>query len=335
MAVTLSDVARKAGVSTAAASVVLNGAKTATRVSAETRQRIEATARELNYVPNAVARGLARRQTGTIGLLTQRFRIDDSPQTFGMEALQGVLDACEEAGRHLTVFSARLFELDADLTPLAEGRCDGLVIVAPFWNSPLLPYLQERQIPAVVIGHHGAPPQIPSVMVDNAGGVEASLKHLLERGYRRLAFLAGDERYCDAIERRETFESFIAHQSLSGEVIPKASSRDGARTATTRLLSRPRAERPDAIVAWNDAAAIGALSAAREAGISLPDELAVVGFDNITTSEQQTPPLTTVHQPFLKMGHQAAHTLFDLLEQRPTAPVQRIATTLIVRRSTR
>ncbi|MCG9895286.1 MAG: LacI family transcriptional regulator [Fimbriimonadaceae bacterium] len=333
--VRIKDIAAAVGVSEAAVSGVLNRSRSGTRVSDQTRQRIIDTARAMNYVPHAGARALAGSGSRTLGVLMPKVPLEGSRLSFGFELVQGVMDAAEESGRHVILFSGQLLEPEADLTPLAERRCDGLIVLGLTADSPLADWLAERSIPAVVVGHQGAGPSVQSLMLDNRAGIEAILRHLQERGHRKIVMPGAETRYLDGRERTTAFLDLGRELGLDVEVLAGAADFESTQENICRWFARvPSADRATAFVCFNDAAALGAACALRQAGLRIPQDAAVTGFDDIPPASFADPPLTTVVYPFHEMGRLAGEMLSELIQDRPVPEFARPIPRLCVRRST-
>jgi len=334
---TLRDIAESAGVSLFTASVVLNGARSNTRVSEDTRRRIEHVARTLGYHPNAMARGLMRQRMNTIGVL---FGVVDpavvltNPYSIGV--LQGVLCAASPLRLNVTIFSEPWIDTETSAARFRDGRTDGVIAVAPVAGSDLIAGLSERGVPVVAIAHACDALGVPSVDVDNAAGIRLATEHLLSLGHRKIAHLSGDEDMVSVPPRRAAFRATMA---AAGLAVPsdylKSCCYDGRKAgdAVRELMARP--EPPTAIVAGNDSIAIGALAAARERGLALPGDLSIVGFDDAPSAALVTPALTTIRQPLLEIGAEALRLLVALIEGEPVDPVTHLrAPELVVRDST-
>jgi DNA-binding LacI/PurR family transcriptional regulator len=334
---TLRDIAESAGVSLFTASVVLNGARSNTRVSEDTRRRIEHVARSLDYHPNAMARGLMRQRMNTIGVLfgvVEPGVVLTNPYSTGV--LQGILSAASPLRLNVTIFSEPWIDTETSAARFRDGRTDGVIAVAPVAGSDMIAGLTERGVPVVAIAHACDALGVPSVDVDNKEGIRLATEHLLSLGHTKVAHLSGDEDMVSVPPRRT---AFLATMAAAGLTVPlsymKSCSYDGnkAAEATRELLSI--GEPPTAIVAGNDSIAIAAMAAAREMGVKVPEELSVVGFDDSPSAALVTPALTTVRQPLLEIGAEALQLLVALIEGEPAPPVTHLKSPeLIVRDST-
>ena len=332
---TLTDVAKRAGVSQVAASVVLNGARSNVRVSPETRRRLEELALEMNYHPNAVARGLLRGRMNTLGILfnTVQLRAVNNPYSMGI--FQGVLDAAAVANYNVSVFTKPANEIENSASFARDGRTDGILVIAPVLHSLAVQALAAQKIPVIAVSARAEDLGVPSVDVDNAYGARLAMEHLLALGHRRIAHLSGPIDQSDAVIRRETYQQALADAGVTPradyiaatDYVPQR-----AYTATRELLGLPSP--PTAIFAVNDAAAKDAILAARDLGVAVPEQLSIVGFDDAGAADTM-PPLTTVHHPLELIGEMATRLLLALLDGEDV-PIKThlIQPKLIVRGST-
>ncbi|HEX5831643.1 MAG TPA: LacI family DNA-binding transcriptional regulator, partial [Gemmatimonadaceae bacterium] len=329
---TIRDVARAAGVSVATVSRVLNASGP---VGADTRERVRAAARRLRYVPHEGARGLVTRRTGAIGVV-----LPDLYGEFFSEVIRGLDQAARRHGYHLLLSSshADLAEMQAALATM-RGRVDGLVAMLPDLDAAALrEHLPSPdQLPVVLLnraaGGHAA------LTVDNYGGARAMTRHLLDLGHRRVAMITGAASNSDARERLRGYRAELRRAGIPPERALEVTgefTEEGGHAAARRLVALPPAERPTAIFAANDAMAIGALSALREVGLRVPEDVAVTGFDDIPMARFVEPPLTSVHVPIGRLGERAVERLVAAMREpdaRAAPAAERCATTLVIRRS--
>ncbi len=332
---TIKDIARACDVSTATVSYVINGKNT---LLPETRERVLRTMREMNYHPSAVARGLAKKRMNTLGILFDNVGSEIAiwhPYTSGI--LQGVLAASAQAGYNVTIFTELWQNAAQSLPKLRDQRTDGILIVAPPADTDILPSLRSAGSRVVTISSNSGPFGIPSVDVDNALGITLAVRHLVEMGHARIAFLGGEPNMYSGIIRQEAFCDALAASeicALPGHIA--TASYENAEVAyrqARRLLSLPVP--PTALVAGNDQIAIAALDAARELRISVPEQLSVIGFDDIPDAARLPAPLTTVRQPFAEIGTAATRLLLRLLSgESVPAETLLVPPTLTVRATT-
>lgn len=319
------DVARRSGVSIATVSRVFNGGV----VGTETRASVEQVARTLRYVPNRAARSLNTARTHTIGVV-----LPDLYGAFYSELLRGLDAAATGAGYHLLVTGshAGIDELAASLQSMS-GRVDGLVVMSPDADAGVLEANLPAQIPVVLFG---APePGVASCGIDDAVGAAAMVRHLVGLGHRRIAHLAGPDGNRDAAERLRGYRDAMDAAGLptdglvlAGDFTEAAGHRAGEALAAA---ARSGSLLPDALFAGNDAMAIGAISALRAAGLHVPQDVAVAGFDDVPFAQYLQPALTSVHVPTVEMSRMAIAALLRDGGPRPEAST--LPTQLVVRES--
>lgn len=330
---TIYDVAKASGVSLATVSNVINNGSRPVRP--ETRQRILDAIERLDYHPSAVARGLARQRTRTIGIL---FGVVESSaiviNAYSAAILQAVLAEAAETGYDVTHLTAPWRGAAESLRAFRDGRTDGNVIVAPPFDSDILPALVSLGLPLVAVS---APPSgVPSVDVDDAAGARLAMGHLLSLGHRRIAHICGPLNLPSALVRREGYALALREAGIALQeeyLVPGSYRPEEGYAATRRLLALP--EPPTAIFAANDEIALGVLEAAREMGVSIPGRLSLVGVDDRPVSALLTPPLTTVRQPFEEIGRRATRLLVEAIGgASPAATAELFLPHLVVRGST-
>jgi LacI family transcriptional regulator len=338
--VTLYDVARLAGVSTATVSRVVHGQD---RVKDSTRERVTRVIEELGYVPDGAAQSLSRRRKDIIGLVcverrAKQYDIENMNLLFYDEILRGVesrIRDCPSWSLLITFLQAEQEDAYSRLQSL-QGKVDGLLIAEGIVGSPLLARLGER-VPVVVIAGDPGEQAADVVTSDNWSGSIALVTHLItEHGRRRLFYVDGPPGVSDAAQRRLAFEHVLrAHPEcqLAGSYQGLFSVQSGEETGAS-LLATMRDDLPDAIVCANDQMAIGVLQALARDGVRVPQDVAVVGFDDIYPGSISHPPLTTVHQPMGLLGERACGRLLERIGQpagRPT--VELLETELVLRSS--
>ncbi|HVK06254.1 MAG TPA: LacI family DNA-binding transcriptional regulator [Armatimonadaceae bacterium] len=334
---TLQDVAREAGVSAMAVSVVLNGARSATRVSDATRVRIEEAAARLSYRPNAAARGMKRRRMDTIGVVAV-------VNGYLLDVLGGILEAASARGQNTTVFSVSDWQADERrILGFCDGRVDGVVLAGPHLTPDFAATL-GRHAPFVAVHPAELHAHVWRVDVDNAGGAYAVVRHLIALGHRRIAHLAGPLRQAGARERLDGYRRALAGEDIPYDerLVAEAffTSHDG-RTATARLLDAVAAEQVPpftAVFCANDASAVGCLEALAERGLRVPEDVSVAGFDDAFLARMTIPQLTTARQPFGELGRRAVEMLLAQIEANAApSDVSRtevVGAELVVRAST-
>jgi len=326
--VTLGMVAQAAGVSPSTVSRILNGTAT---VSPEKRAAIDEAIRALGFRPNPIARGLAGGRTLSVGVLTQAI---NSP--FYGEALRGIEDRLEVAG-YIPIFVSGHWqeaEEHKGLAALMSRRVDGLIVLAGrLSNEALESYAQ--QVPMVVVGRALQTERIFSIDLDNHAGGLLATQHLIERGHRRIAFIAGIALHQDALDRAAGYRDALARAGIAFDpalVLEGDFTEAGGLSAVERLLGSGIAF--SAIFAANDQMAIGAGLGLYRRRLRVPDDVALVGFDDLTLGRYAVPPLTTIRQSIYEIGREAASAILAMLEGAQPA-VDLPAPELVVRESTR
>jgi LacI family transcriptional regulator len=328
MAVTIRDVAARAGVSVATVSRALNGSGP---VGAATRRRIEEAAESLRYRPNSAARSLITRRTRMLGVL-----LPDLFGEFFSELIRGVDQAAQAAGYHLLLSSSHddASDLEAALAGM-HGRVDGLVAMTPKLGTQMLDSLLPANVPVVLLNSAYDGNGYGTLRIDSYGGARAMVAHLAGHGHERIAVINGPEANFDAQERLRGYRSALAEAGLERAAeLEAAGDFTGLAgyTAATALLGLER--RPTAIFATNDAMAIGALSALRDAGVSVPEEMALAGFDDVSSTHYTNPPLSSVHVPIHELGARAVGRLVEAVGVTTGLPRdERLPATLMLRRS--
>jgi LacI family transcriptional regulator len=328
---TIRDVARRAGVSVATVSRVVNDRPD---VSPETREAVMEHVRALSFSTNRSARGLSKGRTGLIGL-TIPYVLGD----YYSSILSGATEALHEQEMHAVLCPTRHeHEREAALVErLLRGTTDGAILVMPSESAEELGDLEAQGFPFVVVdAPMPLPERVPVVSATHWSGARAATEHLLELGHRRIAIVEGREGWVATEDRANGYRAALA----GAGVLPSSSlvesgefEIDGGYRAGCRLLDRD--ERPTAIFALNDNMAIGVLRAAVERGLEVPRDLSVVGFDDSGLAEVVTPGLTTVRQPLEEMGRMAVSLLSRLVDgQRVETLRIELATRLVVRGST-
>ena len=305
MATTIKDVAREAGVSVATVSRVLNGRA---NVTVATRERVLEVVAALRFVPSSAARSMITRRTGTIGAL-----LPDLHGSYFSELIRGIDLAARARGLHLLVSSSHNDASEAAAALRAmNGRVDGLVVMSPHASPDFMRGNVADDLPAVLIATRVLDSRHASLDIDNRGGAFAMVRHLAERGHRRIAFIAGPADNLEAHERLLGYRAALAAllpagepRLLEGDFSPASGVRAGHRIAAAAAS----AGLPDAVFAANDLMAVGCLSAFHEHGLRVPYDLALAGFDGLPSARYANPPLTTVRAPIAELGARALERL--------------------------
>ncbi len=329
MATTIKDVARVAGVSVATVSRALNGH---TNVTAQTREHVMGVVAQLRFVPSSAAQSMITRRTHTVGAL-----LPDLHGEYFSELIRGIDLAARARGLHLLVSSSHGDAVEAAAALRAmNGRVDGLLVMSPHVNADFLWGNVPDDLPAVLMNTRVAGGKHSSFAVDNLGGAYAMVRHLVERGHRDIAFVAGPESNFEANERLRGYRAAIADllPGLSEHVLQGDFTQESGFRAGSQVVALT--DRPSAVFASNDAMAIGCLSALNEAGLQVPQDIALAGFDDIPISRYVNPSLTTVRARITELGGLALERLASAIEEpgRISAQHQTLRADLIVRQST-
>jgi LacI family transcriptional regulator len=328
--VTITDVARHAGVSTATVSHVLNGTR---YVSEETQARVLAAVNELGYRPNRLARSLALGETHTLGLI-----IPDQANPFFAELARGVEDTAFERGYNVILCNS-YGDLDKELRyqeVLSQKQVDGILMVAAGASVEHVQDLQAQRIPLAIVDRDLTDASVDKVLGNNLKGGQLATNHLFQLGHRRIGCITGPSQVTPSSERVIGYRRVLEETgiALDQELIVRGDFQpESGYQGTRKLLALENA--PTAIFACNDLMAIGVISAAAELGRSVPADLSVVGYDNISLSAFANPPLTTIVQSGYEQGALAVELLLERIQNPDLSPRREILDThLLVRQST-
>ncbi|WP_161882138.1 LacI family DNA-binding transcriptional regulator [Deinococcus alpinitundrae] len=330
--ITLADVASQAGVSKMTVSKVINKKP---GISETTRQRVMQAVDELGYTVHASARALAGGRTHTLGVV-----VSSLDSQYFSELMRGADMTARDAGLELLISTTRASHEHRNIGRLAHGLVDGLLMVFPASLAPYERSLRALSLPVVVIapGTQASAEQqhFPSVDADHYSGARQAMQHLLSLGHRRIAFIGGPPHLTPSRERLRGYREGLLTASIAPDAALQVTSDFSQRSgfqAARELLAL--AERPTAIFALNDVSAFGAIEAIKDAGLRVPEDISVIGFDNIPQASQVFPALTTIEQPLLEMGAAGTRQLLNLI-QGVGAVTDRliVPTELIIRAST-
>jgi DNA-binding LacI/PurR family transcriptional regulator len=327
---TLDQVAERAGVGRGTVSRVINGSP---QVSDHTRRAVQAAVAELGYVPNLAARALVTRRTDTVALVISESEERVFSEPFFAGVVRGISAGVTAAGRQLVLAFAAGTERPLERYLTAQ-HVDGVLLVSLHGDDPLPEQLRERGLPVVLggrppVGYGGA-----YVDVDNLGGARAGVAHLIRRGRRRIATIAGPQDMGAGQDRLAGYRAALADAGRTEDpalIVEGDFSEVSGLQAMRGLLARH--PDVDAVFAANDLMAIGALRALRDAGRRVPEDVAVVGFDDSPLSRVTEPPLSTVRQPVDGMGREMAEMLLRLISGVDADHAAVLPTELVVRAS--
>ncbi len=329
MSVTMRDVARKARVSIKTVSRVVNSQG---EVSEETRQRVLAAIEELGYRPSKVARALVTRRTDTVGLI-----VGDIANPFFPEVARGVMDTAEAQG-----YNVFLCNSDGDveqeariLHSMADHAVDGVIVYPGFGGGDNLRTFAEHHAPLVTINCFFDYPGASRVMLDTRRGARLAVDYLLGKGHTAIGMLAGQAPSLSLMRRVRGYRDALKAHGLpviTEWILPGSPVMARGVESTRQLLTQyPQIT---AIFAYNDLLAVGAMQACRELGRRVPDDCAIVGFDDIPLAAMLTPPLTTVRVDKYELGRQAMSRLLDMLDSPGTSfPPVYLDVELVIRES--
>lgn len=319
--VNIQDVAARAGVSAMTVSRVINRHA---GVSQATRQRVEQAIEELGYVPNALARGVFGRRTRTIALL-----VSDIGNPFYTMIARGVEDTARRGG--YTVFLCNSDDAEekeqAYVNAMLSNRIDGLVVASGSGSLKTLRLLSKRGVPFVLIDRAAEGMNADAVVGDSVGGARTLTRHLLELGHRRIALVGGSPDILSARERRLGYEEALGERGVTPDprlILEGAYTRDSGYRSAKRLLALPVGARPTAIFAGSNFLAVGVLQALREAELKVPQDVALVCFDDIELAAAVYPFLTVMAQPAATFGSIAAQFLLERLESETPLPARKV-----------
>ncbi|HJS17336.1 MAG TPA: LacI family DNA-binding transcriptional regulator [Anaerolineales bacterium] len=332
---TLKQVAERAGVSYQTVSKVLNEQA---QVSEETDKRIRDAVRDLGYRPNQIARNMRAKRSLMIGYSWIQIMPDQVNHILD-HFLTSMVQEAEAAGYHLLPFPYRegeaLVSTYRDL--IDTGRVDGFVLSSVNYSDPRISFLLEREFPFVAFGRSNPDLDFPFVDVDGNNGLCQATEYLISRGHRRIAAIAWPE---SSRVGNERLQGYLEAMQTAGLEIYRDCIQRGegtfefGREAASRLIELPAPERPSAIVTLNDTQAIGALHAAREHGLDVGHDIAIVGFDDAPMSQYVIPALTTIRQPIHEAGRKCVEILVSLMKgEEPAESHVLLLPTLITRAS--
>jgi LacI family transcriptional regulator len=314
---TIEDIARLAGVSKATVSRVLNQKPD---VDPKTRERVLRIVEEEGFVPSITASGLAVGRSRLIGVL-----VPSLAWPFIAGVIQGVADMLDSTSYEMVLYSNNKATNEQESSNiidhiLATRLTSGLLAIFPsssfITSAHYIALLQSHKFPVVLIDDHEESVDVPYVTANNYAGALEAVRHLISLGHRRIAHIKGQQ---DVYSARERYRGYLQALEDAGIPLDLSLVKEGnyntpaGRIGATQLFALPPDERPTAIFAANDPTAYGVLAAAEEHGIVIPDDVALVGFDDISLSRHIRPALTTVRQPFYEMGQQATIMLLSML----------------------
>ncbi len=329
---TLEEVGKLAGVSRATVSRVINNPD---GVTPELRERVKRVIAETGYRPNLVARSLVSNRSNLLGLIIPSVAQMLFTDPYFPALIQGISQACNANDYTLSLF---IFHSPADKEQvfnraLNTGLLDGLIMAVDHFDDPFLERLITHGLPFVYVGHPSQTARVSYVDVDNSVSVMLAVKHLIRLGYRRIAHIAAPDHTAAGIDRLQGYMNALtdAGHPIDPNLIAYGDfKQDSGYTAMHQLLH----QKPDAVFVASDTMAIGAMQAIKEVGLRIPEDIAMIGFDDLPPAIHATPPLTTIRQPVQRTGTVAVEMLLDIIETGPEPPRHVILPTELIIRST-
>jgi LacI family transcriptional regulator len=327
MALTLEDIADMCDVSRSTVSRVINGD---VNVSERTRQKVLEVIRKVNFQPNMAARGLAKGHTRVLGLVIPKGvqAIFEEP-FFGM-LIHGVSTHCNALD-----YSVMLWLAEADYERrtinkiLYNGLIDGVIVASMVMDDPIIDSLYQHRVPFMLIGRHPVYDNLSYLDVDNRDGARQAVLHLLRSGRRRIATITGPKNMIGGIYRYQGYQDALHEYDvpLITELVAEGNFTD---TSGYNCMQQLLPHKPDAVFAASDTMALAAIRAIQEQGLRIPDDIAVIGFDDIPQASRGKPALTTIRQPITRMGAMAAETLINMIDSGSSSPRQTVLSAELV-----
>ena len=326
-------VAKRAKVSTATVSRTMNGSA---KVSPETAERVRQAIEALNFYPDINARALGSGRSSMYGLI-----ISDITNPFFPELVKSFEDIAVLHGQEVLIANTNYDpeRMKICVRRMLQRKVDGVAIMTSEMDEGLIEDFSRRHIPLVFLDTGTVAPGVSCVRIDYSAGIDLAVNHLFQLGHKRIAFISGPMRLSSARMRYKAFMESTARDHLSDntELIQEGNHRvDGGHEAMQRILAS--AVRPTAVMASNDLTAIGAMGAIAEAGLRVPEDISVVGYDDIQLSAFTMPPLTTVSLPRVEIANAAFHALLNAMQSDAPKPVageeHKVLPTLVIRKST-
>jgi LacI family transcriptional regulator len=329
---TLEEIAQLSGVSRSTVSRVINDHP---NVKSEVRERVLRVVAETGYHPDPAARSLAGRRTGVIGLVIPRAVTMLFNDPYIPRLLQGITQTCNAHDYTLSLFLLHTKEEEDKLHPriLRTQLFDGVIVQAAQIGDALISQMVEHDVPFVMIGRPENDSVISFVNADNVIGAYTAVSHLIQLGYKRIASITGPCDQSAGLDRRQGYMNALRDRGRGCDdnlIVQGDFTETGGYINMQRLLPH----KPDAVFVASDTMAFGAMRALRQVGLSVPQDVAMVGFDDLMPSATSDPPLTTIRQPILRVGAQVVETLIDILHNG-LKPARRIVmpTELVIRSS--
>ncbi len=310
---TITDVARDSGVSIATVSYVINNGPR--KVDLETKARIEASMERLRYYPNTIARAMANKRLNSIGVVFPHPYPSLFTVPYFISITDGIVQECAKRHQNVMLYTGLEWNGSDSLPAFRDRRVDGLLLIAMLTDSTIVPSLVEAGLQFVQINGRVTDTAVSNVDIDNSSAVRGVIAHLAGLGHRRIALLGGQSNSPSTQPRRDGYLQGMREHGLSVDpalVLEGTYDREWGREGMARLLAAD--DPPTAVFAGGDGIAEGVYDVCRRAGVRIPEDLSVVGFDDTPAASHLEPPLTSVRQPLAQMGSAAAAALLDQLD---------------------
>jgi LacI family transcriptional regulator len=326
----IKEVAKLSGVSRSTVSRVINNDP---NVKESTRARVLEVIRKVNYRPNSVARGLASGRMRIIGLVLPMAQASLFTDPYYPGLIQGITMVCNAKDYSVMIWLANQEQERSKIHHVAtDSFLDGVIIASYLIDDPILETLTKSKMPFLLIGRHPSKNDLNYVDSDNLRGAREAVKYLLQLGRRRIATITGPKNMIAGIDRLEGYKSAFRERGLQFDpnlIVEGDFTESGGYNGMMRLI----AHNPDAVFAASDSMALGALRALNDSGRRVPEDVALIGFDDLPSAAHFDPPLTTVRQNIPKMGQLAAETLVQIIDEGMTPPHRLVLPTELVIRA--
>jgi len=335
--VSIREVAAAAEVSLSTVSKVLNSSANA-QISPATRKRVQDAARRLGYHPNAIARGLVRKQMNTLGMVMAYDQLSVTSDPYLGPVLDGILAVNKRNHQKTVIFAEESWESALEnISTYCDGHCDGLMLIIPRLDVPIIEEIRRRDVPFILVGDSREGEGLASVDCDNVAGSREIVHYLIQQGHRRIACLLGNAELPSTAERHQGYWLALTEAGIPYDAslaLPGEYWETSGYENALKVLDWPEEKRPTALFCGNDRIAIGAYQALEERGARVPEAMSVVGFDDILGVQALRPGLTTMRHPIREVGERAAEMLLALIRREsPRGPRERLAPTLVIRDS--
>lgn len=321
--ITIQDVANLAGVSKVTVSYVLNGRDIDARISGDTRKKVLDAARMLDYRPSAIARTLATRRSQSIAIVFQYASFFSHWSSFISEIMHGVCEAAVERDFDLLLHTRRAESTEAEISMLTDGRADGVLLLRD-GNDPLVNEIFDRKIPSVLFFTRSYHSDAAFVDADNYAGGRIATQHLIELGHRTIGMVRGGIHSVSSNDRFNGYRDALESAGLTPDpqaqfVVPTPD--DSMDDVIRALLAK---NGPTSLFVWSDDVAFRLMRNLQVAGLQVPEDVSIVGFDSLDQCNLSSPRLTSVRQPIPDMSRDATHLLLDMIQKEPVKWKQRI-----------